>query len=74
MESTGTAVAARKGLDGIIIRQVGLRRNINGTINDEEEDCKKRKKKQHDADADTNVPFRAVFLGWGQWSVNGSYD
>ena len=45
---TRATVSGRKGLDGIIVWQVGLRRNIDGAGCNDKKNDEKRKESKHD--------------------------
>lgn len=50
---TGATVSGRKGLDGIVVWQVGLRGNIDGAGRDDKKNDENRKERRHDDDADS---------------------
>ena len=50
---TRATVSGRKGLDGIVVWQVGLRGNIDGAGRDDKKNDEKRKERKHDDDADS---------------------
>ena len=50
---TRATVSGRKGLDGIVVWQVGLRGNIDGAGCDDKKNDENRKKRKHGDDADS---------------------
>lgn len=50
---TRATVSGRKGLDGIVVWQVGLRGNIDGAGRDDKKNDENRKERRHDDDADS---------------------